>query len=485
MESLRSDRLRREIRSAIDKWVDSLGNIAESKSVLMLLSKYVEDDYDWRLVAECLNVRKGQIAEAVANLSAKQMTEIKNIAITYKRLTDGGAEQAVCQLANLLSHNNYNVTLLYSTCLNQHYPLNNNVKTNLVPSLRDSDGVNWTKRIEALIEAYSTSNIELSIFESINPREYLLDLLVCISLGIPTVWANNGFYAYDLTWTNLRQYRMATSMWIAPLFNRIVVCSVDDAGYWLLFNNDVRVALPLPTSVARALRAVNSNSLSSHDLTGKRVSFIGRIDCNKRVDHVLRAFAIASKQIPDIELNVYGESRDEGLLDELKDLAESLDITDRVHWWGYLDDSSKAFLESDVTLVASRCEGFCYSLLESEAAGVPAICYDMPNIPFCNMRYGKSGITAVESGNYDAMACKLVSALGVQRKGNNAGNEALRRHCDAILNDCNSAWLESVKQVPNMPSASVSSGSRLADAAMRQFVVGLDRRFASVDARYR
>lgn len=63
---------------------------------------------------------------------------------------------------------------------------------------------------------------------------------------------------------------------------------------------------------------------------------------------------------------------------ELRDLADRLSISPRIHWLGYRGDIPQRLAESDLFLFPSRWEGFGLALLEAASAGIPSIASDLP-----------------------------------------------------------------------------------------------------------
>ena len=115
-------------------------------------------------------------------------------------------------------------------------------------------------------------------------------------------------------------------------------------------------------------------------LTSQKVILsIGRLAANKRVDLAIRAFAEISLQKADVRL-VIGGSGPEG--DRLKELAQELDLTDKIHFIGYVPESMlwdyladcDAFLHLDLA-------DFDIAPLEALAMGANVIWGDEMDLP--------------------------------------------------------------------------------------------------------
>ncbi len=106
-------------------------------------------------------------------------------------------------------------------------------------------------------------------------------------------------------------------------------------------------------------------------------SYVGRLKRYKRVDIVIRAFALLDR--PDARLEIAGKGDDR---ERLEDLVAKLKLDDRVRFLGFVSEAEKAKLlrRSWATVLASPKEGWGISNLESAASGTPVIAADSPGI---------------------------------------------------------------------------------------------------------
>jgi glycosyltransferase involved in cell wall biosynthesis len=97
---------------------------------------------------------------------------------------------------------------------------------------------------------------------------------------------------------------------------------------------------------------------------------VGRLVRRKGLDRVVRA--MARQDCPPLHLAVIGSGPE---LAPLRSLAESLLLTDRIHFMGRVSDERKWQILrcADVYVSASMHEGFGISYLEAMAAGLPVI----------------------------------------------------------------------------------------------------------------
>ena len=109
------------------------------------------------------------------------------------------------------------------------------------------------------------------------------------------------------------------------------------------------------------------------------VLFVGRIIPNKRIDDLIRSFAVFQKWVrPRSRLLLVGDHRGfERYLDRLQELVRELRL-DEVVFTGQVDDDElyAYYRLADVFLCLSEHEGFGVPLQEAMHFGLPVIAYD-------------------------------------------------------------------------------------------------------------
>ncbi len=104
-----------------------------------------------------------------------------------------------------------------------------------------------------------------------------------------------------------------------------------------------------------------------------RVGIVGQIGAWKGHEDLLMAFGRVATQHPTAELHVFGGGT-EAYVQELRHLAESLHLTDRVHWRGFEPDRAKVFQALDLCVMPSRFEEpFGLIAVEAGLFGLPVI----------------------------------------------------------------------------------------------------------------
>lgn len=141
------------------------------------------------------------------------------------------------------------------------------------------------------------------------------------------------------------------------------------------------------------------------------VLYVGRFEPAKKVDLVVRAFAIAVKDSPGLRLRLVGGGSQR---QQLAELAEQLSVADKVHFEGWVEGVA-ALRDFYSTAVCSVSPGFAgLGLTQSLGFGVPmVVAKDEPHSPEIELA-ATGGVIWVKSNNPASMAEGLEVAF-VQR----------------------------------------------------------------------
>lgn len=96
------------------------------------------------------------------------------------------------------------------------------------------------------------------------------------------------------------------------------------------------------------------------------VGSVTRLSGQKRLDRLLDAVAL----LEEVHCALAGEGELEGAL---RDRAENLGISERVHFLGFRKDVARVLVALDLFLLTSDKEGMANAMLEAMAAGVPVV----------------------------------------------------------------------------------------------------------------
>lgn len=150
------------------------------------------------------------------------------------------------------------------------------------------------------------------------------------------------------------------------------------------------------------------------------IIFLGRLKNYKRIAHLIKAYKIVSKRVPEAELWIVGDGDDRN---ELEKLAKEMEI--KADFFGYVDEATKAKLlrESWVFVNTSEKEGWCVTVVEANACGTPCIGYDVPGLRD-SIVDAETGFL-VENGNIEELACMICMVLNDERLRERLSRNAL------------------------------------------------------------
>lgn len=111
-------------------------------------------------------------------------------------------------------------------------------------------------------------------------------------------------------------------------------------------------------------------------LDGPRFLFVGRLALDKKLDVLIRALAM----LDDGSLILAGRGDDR---ERLEDLAEELDVSDRVQFLGFVpeEDLPDLYRASEVFVIASDVEVQSIPTLQAAATGLPIVAADAAALP--------------------------------------------------------------------------------------------------------
>lgn len=157
------------------------------------------------------------------------------------------------------------------------------------------------------------------------------------------------------------------------------------------------------------------------------IGYVGRVSPEKDVENWLRAAAVVTREYPTAQFVIVGEGRDDGLLNQLKNLAEALGIAGQVHFLGYREDLPSIYATFDLFFLSSRREGICNSLLEAMAMGVPIVATDVGGTKEL-IADGQTGYL-LSAGDVEGMARVLLALVRDESLRKNVGS-AGRKHIE-------------------------------------------------------
>jgi glycosyltransferase involved in cell wall biosynthesis len=141
------------------------------------------------------------------------------------------------------------------------------------------------------------------------------------------------------------------------------------------------------------------------------VIYLGRLKKYKSVDHLLTAFSLTQKRIPQAKLAIVGDGDYKG---ELLALSQRLKIEERVEFTGFVDEAEKVrrLQSAWVAVYPSLKEGWGLTNIEANACGTPAVASNVPGLKD-SVVHEKTGLL-FEYGNTEQLSDYMVRILSDQ-----------------------------------------------------------------------
>jgi phosphatidylinositol alpha 1,6-mannosyltransferase len=157
------------------------------------------------------------------------------------------------------------------------------------------------------------------------------------------------------------------------------------------------------------------------------VLFVGRLDQEKRVDELIRAFAALPAGLPG-QLEIVGDG---GRREEWTALVDELDLAHRVRFRGFVTEEEllEAYARAAVFCMPSVAELQSLATLEAMAAGTPVIAADAMALPHL-VRPGRNG-WLYQPGEVPELTARLAALLGdagLRRRMGAASREIVAEH---------------------------------------------------------
>ena len=216
----------------------------------------------------------------------------------------------------------------------------------------------------------------LSLIRSIQPdlvcthssKAGFLGRRAAYKLGVPSVFTAHGWAFTDGVDNKRRELYLRLEKMAARWCNRIICVSEYDR----------QLALKHRVAPDNKLVTIHNGIPSDTFFYSKResiplvITMVARFSEQK--DHALLLKAVKDIDIKNIKVLLIGDGP---LLPDIKFLAESLSLNDRVQFLGSRKDVPQILAQSDIFVLTSNWEGFPITILEAMRAGLPVICSDV------------------------------------------------------------------------------------------------------------
>lgn len=176
------------------------------------------------------------------------------------------------------------------------------------------------------------------------------------------------------------------------------------------------------------------------------IGLFGRLETGKGQHLLIRAVATAKQNKKNISAFIVGHEMNEGYRDELKALADELDVSDKVIFCDFVDNPQLLMQICDVISLTSFEETFGLVLPEAMRAGIAVIGSNNGGVPEI-IEHNKSG-RLFETGNDDSLYEQIAGLYDnpdlkhhLAKQGKDKADKLFNhdihfRHLEEILREC-------------------------------------------------
>ncbi len=324
-------------------------------------------------------------------------------------LTSGGAERAVVKLVNEAAARGYLTDLVLATSDNtlaievspqvQIVSLNaSRVALSVVPF------ANYIKRVRPglIVSSITHGNVAAVLARLLSKVE--VSLILCEHSSVSHVIAQKKIFSSLLV--------RFVAPYLYPAADYIVAVSqgaADDLAQAFGLSQDKITVIFNPVVGPEFQRRAEESENYPFLRTDARefVLGVGRLESEKDFATLIEAFKIVS-ETRDIRLVLVGKGALEA---NLKKVANSLGVSDRVIFAGYVRNPLPLMKRCSVFVLSSRFEALPTVLIEAMACGAPVVSTDCPHGPREILENGKWG-SLVPVGNSRELARAISENLG-------------------------------------------------------------------------
>ena len=286
------------------------------------------------------------------------------ITLVTSSMDAGGAERVASIMANYWVRNNcrISIVMLAGDANVPFYRLHPEIRVISLDLLSISPNfafaIVWNlRRVWEIRRAIARTEPDFVI--SFVSETNILTIFAMMRSGVPTIVTEHTdpeSWPLPPVWSWLRKftYRLSTQV--------VVLNEYIQKFFWTNLRQST-VVIPNPVSTPEKL---SDNASVTH----KQIVAVGRFSVEKRFDVLLRAFGTISDQHKDWKLVVIGDGQ---LWSEIKQLAKSLNVNDRVILPGYMENTQAMLRASEIFVSTSVVEGFPMAICEAMACGLAVV----------------------------------------------------------------------------------------------------------------
>lgn len=398
-------------------------------------------------------------------LVAAERRPVRRIATYYRSCEGGGAENVLRQLTHLWLAHGYQVTWLLEIEPSDVSIIPDEVNVAIIPSTTGGNPKDYRARFDKILEVLDRYDIDAIVYHQWLSNVLLWDMLAAKTRRTSFIVHCHGLFTNQM---RFGLYGFSSMPSVYSLADGIVVINPIDKLFWSYFSKSVYQTnniLEDPTGYR-----------TEASKTKKQVLWLGRLSPEKHPEKVIEIAQRVKKIDSSIVFAVAGSATTSEYEHKLQKKAEDAGVADVVTFLGWCDGQKKKslFAESSIFLMTSEArEGFPLTLLESKAAGIPVVMFDLP---YLTMLRNPQGILTVPQGDSAAAAAALIGLMSdaeLYRQEARAAKESAVSYLDY---DQASFWARLLREVPtNLHASDYGEERVLWDAVLESYPLAIDR----------
>lgn len=241
---------------------------------------------------------------------------------------------------------------------------------------------------------------------------------------------------------------------IARRFDRFVVLTEEDKGYWGDWGKIEAIS-----------NAVRINKGRSSSLLNHRVIAVGRLDYQKGFDRLIKAWKIVKDNpfFPDWRLDIFGQGE---WYDMLQNMINERGLYDSISINEPTNKIMEEYANSSLIVMTSNYEGFGMVLVEAMSCGVPAVAFDCKCGPRDIISHGENGLL-VKDGDINGLADAMTRLMGDDDLRRRMGTEARKVTETYSEERIMAKWVEMFRSLVATKAISAEDGSSASDKKRR------------------
>ena len=197
-------------------------------------------------------------------------------------------------------------------------------------------------------------------------------------------------------WKWADEYRSKQDVKVASRFDRFVVLTEEDKGYW----GDLKNLFVIGN--ARSFVSLQPTSLEN-----KKVIAVGRYSYQKGFDRLISAWSKVCQEMHGWKLHLVGDGELRG---SLQQQINELNLSESVVLGKAETDMLSVYRSASILAMSSHYEGLPMVLLEAQAVGLPIVSFACKCGPKDVVEDGVDGFL-VEEGDVDALTNRLLMLM--------------------------------------------------------------------------